>query len=182
VTENDFEALGIRLGDRRKLQREIARRQLWPDGSPLPTPDELREFTLSRSDGGSDMKNGIQHIVSEAEVASTLSSSPAREVSIFLFIEKWISNDVGQVDQEVGDGIVAETPESSDSIPTLELDAEMNDFEEYVVNEDMNPSFLSAQEVDSKDDITPRAGVGGDAVSSTLQLDEKPGYCIEHVC
>ena len=82
MTESDFDALGIRLGDRRKLQREIARRQLWPDGSPLPTPDELREFTLSRDVTAEDFKNGVHHIVSEAEVTtSAMTSSPAREVS-----------------------------------------------------------------------------------------------------
>jgi len=36
ITENDLAALNMRLGDRRKLQREIARRHQWPDTKPLP--------------------------------------------------------------------------------------------------------------------------------------------------
>src|SRR5690242_17167524 len=36
ITESDFALLGVKLGHRRKLQREIARRHLWPDYDPLP--------------------------------------------------------------------------------------------------------------------------------------------------
>jgi len=41
TTEFCLAALNMRLGDRRKLQREIARRQLWPDNVPLPNADQL---------------------------------------------------------------------------------------------------------------------------------------------
>ncbi|KAE8448972.1 hypothetical protein EG329_008768 [Mollisiaceae sp. DMI_Dod_QoI] len=44
IRELDFLKLNIRLGDRRKLQREIARRQSWPDSKPLPTPAALVEY------------------------------------------------------------------------------------------------------------------------------------------
>jgi hypothetical protein len=36
ITESDFDLLGVKLGHRRRLQREIARRHLWPDYEPLP--------------------------------------------------------------------------------------------------------------------------------------------------
>jgi hypothetical protein len=79
VAESDFEALDIRLGDRRKLQREIARRQLWPENSPLPTSDELREYKLSLEDDAAEMsKNGyFHHQVSEALESEGTSPEPA---------------------------------------------------------------------------------------------------------
>ncbi|KAF8855949.1 hypothetical protein BDZ45DRAFT_745954 [Acephala macrosclerotiorum] len=43
IREEDFLKLNMRLGDRRKLQRAIARRQSWPDERPLPTPTQLRQ-------------------------------------------------------------------------------------------------------------------------------------------
>jgi len=46
ITEHDLEALDMRLGDRRKLQRAVARRQSWPDDKPLPTPEELSQYIL----------------------------------------------------------------------------------------------------------------------------------------
>jgi hypothetical protein len=47
ITESDLVNLNIRLGHRRKLQREIARRYLWPDDKPLPTPEELQQHAQS---------------------------------------------------------------------------------------------------------------------------------------
>ncbi|TVY58947.1 hypothetical protein LCER1_G001526 [Lachnellula cervina] len=41
ITDSELDVLGIRLGHRRKLQREVARRLLWPDFKPLPTTQEL---------------------------------------------------------------------------------------------------------------------------------------------
>jgi hypothetical protein len=42
ISEDDLAALNVRLGHRRKLQREIARRRRsWPDYRPLPTPSHL---------------------------------------------------------------------------------------------------------------------------------------------
>jgi len=41
ITDSELSALGVSLGHRRKLQREIARRLMWPDYKPLPTPEEL---------------------------------------------------------------------------------------------------------------------------------------------
>jgi hypothetical protein len=43
ITESEFTALNMRLGHRRKIQRAIARRKLWPDHRPLPSPAELRQ-------------------------------------------------------------------------------------------------------------------------------------------
>lgn len=87
MTESDFDALNIRLGDRRKLQREIARRQFWPENSPLPTPDELREFTLSLQDNDAEeAKNGFHHHISEAldseRISPDIAGSPARAVCL----------------------------------------------------------------------------------------------------
>jgi hypothetical protein len=46
ITEAQLAAINFRLGHRRKLQREIARRRLqWPDHRPLPTALELQEQT-----------------------------------------------------------------------------------------------------------------------------------------
>ncbi|CZR59466.1 uncharacterized protein PAC_09358 [Phialocephala subalpina] len=42
IREIDFLKLNVRLGDRRKLQRAIARRQSWPDLAPLPIPKQNR--------------------------------------------------------------------------------------------------------------------------------------------
>jgi len=36
ITELELAALGIARGHRRRLQREIARRQGWPENDPLP--------------------------------------------------------------------------------------------------------------------------------------------------
>lgn len=43
ITESDLISLNVRLGHRRKLQREIARGLLWPDNKPLPTTEELQK-------------------------------------------------------------------------------------------------------------------------------------------
>ncbi|KAH9204029.1 hypothetical protein DL95DRAFT_398847, partial [Leptodontidium sp. 2 PMI_412] len=44
ITEVQLAAINFRLGHRRKLQREIARRQLqWPDHRPLPTALDLQQ-------------------------------------------------------------------------------------------------------------------------------------------
>lgn len=46
ITEAQLAAINFRLGHRRKLQREIARRWLqWPDHRPLPTAVELQRQT-----------------------------------------------------------------------------------------------------------------------------------------
>ncbi|KAL2070422.1 hypothetical protein VTL71DRAFT_13448 [Oculimacula yallundae] len=44
ITESDFAFLEIPRGHRRKLQRAIARRHLWPDLEPLPSPDSLHKY------------------------------------------------------------------------------------------------------------------------------------------
>jgi hypothetical protein len=67
ITESDLDNLNIRLGHRRKLQREIARRYLWPDDKPLPTPEELQQHAqslahqtlLPRIPGMSEESNGL---------------------------------------------------------------------------------------------------------------------------
>jgi hypothetical protein len=42
ISEDDLAALDVRLGHRRKLQREIARRRRsWPDYRPLPIPSHM---------------------------------------------------------------------------------------------------------------------------------------------
>jgi len=43
ITEDDMASINMRLGDRRKLQREIARRHRWPDYEPLPTSEYLEK-------------------------------------------------------------------------------------------------------------------------------------------
>lgn len=44
ITEAQLLAINFRPGHRRKLQREIARRQLrWPDHKPLPTALDLQQ-------------------------------------------------------------------------------------------------------------------------------------------
>jgi len=42
IREKDLLRLNFRLGDIRKLQREIARRQMWPETRPLPTSADMR--------------------------------------------------------------------------------------------------------------------------------------------
>jgi hypothetical protein len=45
ISESDFAALNVPLGRRRKLQREVARRYLWPDSKPLPAFSELQSHS-----------------------------------------------------------------------------------------------------------------------------------------
>jgi hypothetical protein len=57
ITESDFALLGVKLGHRRKLQREIARRHFWPDYVPLPAGGIVcRESTVRRSRGRGAVK------------------------------------------------------------------------------------------------------------------------------
>jgi hypothetical protein len=57
ITESDFALLGVKLGHRRKLQREIARRHLWPDCEPLPADGiAYRELPVRRSRGRGTVK------------------------------------------------------------------------------------------------------------------------------
>jgi len=49
ITEEGLAALNMRLGDRRKLQREIARRHHWPDSMPLPSTEQLEQHVSSRT-------------------------------------------------------------------------------------------------------------------------------------
>lgn len=44
MSESDLECLDLRVGHRRKLQREIARRWGWPDAKPLPSDRELKAW------------------------------------------------------------------------------------------------------------------------------------------
>lgn len=41
MTEAEFAAMGIKLGHRRKLQREAARRHSWPDDRALPIEKDI---------------------------------------------------------------------------------------------------------------------------------------------
>ncbi|SZF05629.1 unnamed protein product [Blumeria hordei] len=47
ITEQELAALNIRPGNRRKLQRAIARSLNWPDNRPLPSAAELDRFRRS---------------------------------------------------------------------------------------------------------------------------------------
>jgi hypothetical protein len=58
ITEFDFALLGVKLGHRRKLQREIARRHLWPDYDPLPADGiACRQFSVLRCQGQGAVKS-----------------------------------------------------------------------------------------------------------------------------
>ncbi|PVH68950.1 hypothetical protein DL98DRAFT_578583 [Cadophora sp. DSE1049] len=50
ITESDFGVLGVKRGHRRKIQREIARRHLWPDKDPLPADGIVSSVTSTESD------------------------------------------------------------------------------------------------------------------------------------
>jgi hypothetical protein len=57
ITESDFDLLGVKLGHRRKLQREVARRHLWPDDRPLPADGIVcREFSILKPRGRDAVK------------------------------------------------------------------------------------------------------------------------------
>jgi len=63
ITEFDLEALGMRLGDRRKLEREIARRGGWPDERALPRTGSGESSSGSSCQGahsGTDTTGGEQ--------------------------------------------------------------------------------------------------------------------------
>ena len=167
MTESDFDALEIRLGDRRKLQREIARRQSWPANSPLPTSDELREYTLSLQEDAAEVsKNGYfqQHITeTESEsVPSELAGISDEDVCLSLFPVSSSSMAVlirtqgsPMVAQAKGPGSVAETSQSSDTIPLLELDAEIND-QVYDTAEAALNHLSANMDIEFDDDPTPR--------------------------
>lgn len=70
--------------------------------------------------------------------------------------------------QDEGPGSVAETPESSDTIPSLELDRQVNG---YDTTEGNAPNHVSIADMDFDDDDTPR-GAESRAVSSTLPTRE----------
>lgn len=53
ITDLELSVLGVSLGHRRKLQREVARRLMWPDYKPLPTPEELLLLLLHNEAGSS---------------------------------------------------------------------------------------------------------------------------------
>jgi len=187
VTESDFEALNIRLGDRRKLQREIARRQLWPENSPLPTSDELRDFTNSLQDHGIERtNNGYFHhqvfetiesdrVSQELDEPLTLAVSPL----ILIFTSHSLLTNAGQesppMTQNEGPQSIKESPSStSDPIPPLELEAET--FNEYDSIGGTAPTHIVAAET-FDDDVTPKAN--DRAVSPSRS--EKFRDCIERV-
>lgn len=66
IQESDFLKLNVRRGHMRKLQREIARRQLWPDLRPLPTTEDLRQH---------------QKVISRTVSVFSYSESTARQYS-----------------------------------------------------------------------------------------------------
>jgi len=73
ITESDLVNLNIRLGHRRKLQREIARRYLWPDDKPLPTPEELQQHAQSLA-----RQTSLPHIPELSEEGNVLLTSSTR--------------------------------------------------------------------------------------------------------
>ena len=81
ITEGDLAALNMRLGDRRKLQREIARRHRWPEDMPLPTTEQLSQYTPSSSASRYPLRKN-QAELDDSQSRSSLKSSsntPARE-------------------------------------------------------------------------------------------------------
>ncbi|KAH6701250.1 hypothetical protein BKA61DRAFT_620365 [Leptodontidium sp. MPI-SDFR-AT-0119] len=49
ITESDFGVFGVKRVHRRKIQRETARRHLWPDYDPLPADGTVCECPSLRS-------------------------------------------------------------------------------------------------------------------------------------
>lgn len=43
ITEAELIAIGVRVGHRRKIQRAVARKSLWPENRPLPSPEQLQQ-------------------------------------------------------------------------------------------------------------------------------------------
>jgi len=78
ITESDLAALNMRLGDRRKLQREIARRHRWPEDMPLPTTEQLSQYTPSSASRYPLRKNQSESDDSRSSLKSS-SNTPARE-------------------------------------------------------------------------------------------------------
>jgi hypothetical protein len=68
ITEHDFDTLDMRLGDRRKLQREIASRLQWPADKRLPTVQELLDLKIYREGGG---QGGFGGFESEADATDS---------------------------------------------------------------------------------------------------------------
>ncbi|KAG9245568.1 hypothetical protein BJ878DRAFT_9840 [Calycina marina] len=84
LSEAGFEAIGVSLGHRRKLQRAFAQRHYWPGCLPLPTADEIRAFPgfpfeAESSSSGSD--ESISPQPSEKQRRSEVVSDSKRTTS-----------------------------------------------------------------------------------------------------
>jgi hypothetical protein len=96
VTEPEFDALHIRRGHRRRIQREIARRRLWPDSRPLPTSaEQLRQYTqdlrrMSRGIGSEHIEESFYALRSftQSPWSSTSSSTESEARSVLSTHEK----------------------------------------------------------------------------------------------
>lgn len=85
IREVDFLKLKVRLGDRRKLQRAIARRQSWPDERPLPIPTQPRQehqITYHRASvlvtsGSSSGSGSSSNASTDPTISSRSTSLPA---------------------------------------------------------------------------------------------------------
>ncbi|PMD40548.1 hypothetical protein L207DRAFT_341045 [Hyaloscypha variabilis F] len=96
VTEPEFNALHIRRGHRRRIQREIARRRLWPDSRPLPTSaEQLRQHTqdlrrMSRGIGSEHIEESFYALRSftQSPWSSTSSSTESEARSVLSTHEK----------------------------------------------------------------------------------------------
>jgi hypothetical protein len=82
ITEGDLAALNMRLGDRRKLQREIARRHRWPEDMPLPTTEQLSQYTPSSASRYPLRKNKAELDDSRSSSLKSSSNTPAREPQV----------------------------------------------------------------------------------------------------
>jgi hypothetical protein len=90
ITEDDMASIHMRLGDRRKLQREIARRHRWPDYEPLPTSEHLERHNSFSSGkkknlyqidiSGSDESQTTVTASDETASSSETATSPAAEL------------------------------------------------------------------------------------------------------
>jgi hypothetical protein len=82
ITDSELSVLGVSLGHRRKLQREIARRLMWPDYKPLPTPEELLLLLLHNKEGRSSEREDYFTLPAswwsrESHTSNHYSSSPS---------------------------------------------------------------------------------------------------------
>jgi len=84
ITETELERVNMRLGDRRKLQRAIARSKNWPDDKPLPTAWQLNQHTPGSKSSPRKARDALRLQTSGIEVEDEMMSASSGYIDFAL--------------------------------------------------------------------------------------------------